>query len=164
MRPLGIPGDGSTIALANLAREEKTMTRKTPVSVVMTRHVHTLDVSSKLSVVRHALISAEFHHMPIVDGGFLVGIVSWRDLVRAYRKAMGPEESDPVTIDEVLDQSESIEQVMTKELVTLREDDPLDRAIDLIADGHIHSVLVLDDEERLVGIVTDKNIVEYLAS
>ena len=53
---------------------------------------------------------------------------------------------------------------MTRELVTVRDDDPLTRAIDLIADGHIHSVLVLDADESLVGIVTDKNIVEYLMS
>jgi CBS domain-containing protein len=53
---------------------------------------------------------------------------------------------------------------MTRELVTVRDDDPLDRAIDEIADAHIHSVLVLDGDERLVGILTDKNIVEFLAS
>jgi len=54
-------------------------------------------------------------------------------------------------------------QAMTRELVTVRDDDPIDRAIDLIADAHIHSVLVVDADERLVGIVTDKDIVQYLS-
>ena len=139
------------------------MPRQTPVSTVMTRSVRTADVSSKLSAVRHALIAAECHHLPIVDGDRLVGILSWRDLVRAYRKAHGAETGDPVSIDEALDRSTTVEEVMSQNLVTLRPDDPLIRAIDLIADAHIHSVLVLDEDNRLVGIVTDKDIVEYLA-
>ena len=140
------------------------MPHQTPVSTVMTRSVHTTDLSSKLSAVRHALIAAEVHHMPIVDGDRLVGMISWRDLVAAYRRARGADESDPLTIDEVLDQSTSVDEVMTRDLVTVRPDDPLMRAIDLIADAQIHSVLVLDTDDRLVGIVTDKSIVEYLAS
>jgi acetoin utilization protein AcuB len=139
------------------------MAQATPVSFVMTRNVHTVDVSAKLSAVRHALIAAEFHHMPIVDGNLVVGIVSWRDLVRAYRAVRGSETSDPLAVDEVLDERTSIEAVMTKELVTVRDDDPIDRAIDAIADGHLHSVLVLDADEHLVGIVTDKNLIEHMA-
>jgi CBS domain-containing protein len=139
------------------------MIRQTPISFVMTRDVHTVELSSKLSTVRHALIAAGFHHMPIMDGNRLVGMVSWRDLVHAYRAARGPAESDPIAIDDLLDQSTSIGEVMTRELVTVHADDPLDLAIDLISDGQIHSVLVLDAEKQLVGIVTDKNIIEYLA-
>jgi CBS domain-containing protein len=139
------------------------MAQTVPVSFVMTRDVHTVDVSSKLSVVRHALIAAGFHHMPIVDGDRVVGIVSWRDLVRAYRAVRGAETSDPIAVDEVLDERTSIADVMTRKLVSVRDDDPLDRAIDVIADGELHSVLVLDEDDRLVGIVTDKNLIEYLA-
>ena len=134
------------------------------ISTIMTRSVHTLDVNSKLSDVRRALITHEFHHMPIVDGDRLVGMISWRDLVRAYRTARNADASDPFGIDEVLDRSSRIDEAMTRELVSVRDDDSIDRAIDLIADAHVHSVLVFDSEEQLVGIVTDKDIVEYLAS
>jgi CBS domain-containing protein len=140
------------------------MPRKTLVSEIMTRDVHTLEVTSKLSVVRHALVANEFHHMPVVDDGRLVGVLSWRDIVRAFRGARGDGEVSTFEIDDLLDQYISIEELMTKELVTVRDDDVLDRAIDKIADGHIHSVLVLDGDERLVGIVTDKNIMEFLMS
>jgi acetoin utilization protein AcuB len=140
------------------------MPSKTLISTVMTRNVYTLDVGSKLSEVRHALITHEFHHMPIVDDGRVVGMLSWRDLVRAYRDARGDAEASTFGIDELLDQNATVEEVMTKKLVTIRENDILDRAIDLIADAHIHSVLVLDANTNLVGIVTDKTIVEFLMS
>ena len=141
------------------------MTRHTPVSAVMTHGVRTLDVHAKFSEVRRALIANEFHHMPIIDGEALVGILSWRDLVRAYRTARrGAGTGDAFALDDLLDRTTSIDQVMSKDLVTLRADEPLERAIDLIADGHIHSVLVLDEDGKLVGIVTDKDIIAYLAS
>ena len=130
----------------------------------MTHKVHTLDVTQKLSSVRHALIANEFHHMPIMDGERLVGIVSWRDLVRAYRSDRDENASDALDIDGSLDRNSTVADIMTTDLVTVRDDDPLDRAIDEIADAHIHSVLVLDSDERLVGILTDKNIIEFLAS
>jgi CBS-domain-containing membrane protein len=138
------------------------MTLTAPISTIMTRDVHTLELSAKLSEVRRALITNEFHHMPIVDDDRLVGMISWRDLVRAYRKAHSPDVPDPFGIDEALDKSSRIEDAMTRELVTVRDDDSIDRAIDLIADAHVHSVLVLDSDRRLVGIVTDKDIVDYL--
>jgi CBS domain-containing protein len=140
------------------------MTPTARISTIMTSNVHTLDVNSKLSELRRALIANGFHHMPIVDGNRLVGMISWRDLVRAYRNARIGDVSDPFGIDDVLDRSSRIEEAMTRELVTVRDDDSIDHAVDLIADAHVHSVLVLDSEERLVGIVTDKDIVAYLAS
>lgn len=138
------------------------MPAKTPISQVMTRDVYTLDVNSKLSEVRRALIANDFHHMPILDGDELVGILSWRDLVRAYRALLLAGEPTPLGIGEALDQSANVADLMSRNLVRMRDDDPLERAINLIADGEIHSVLVVDTQDQLVGIVTDKNIVEFL--
>jgi acetoin utilization protein AcuB len=136
------------------------VTRKTPVSVLMVRSPRTIDADAKLSDVRRALIANDFHHMPIVDEGRLVGMISWRDLVRAYRVARHDE---GVPVEQLLDESSSVRELMTTDLVTLPPDGTIDEAIDLIAEGNIHSVLIVDDDD-LVGIVTDKNLVEFLAS
>jgi acetoin utilization protein AcuB len=137
------------------------MPRKTPVSVLMASKLRTIDVDAKLSDVRRALIANDFHHMPIVEAGQLVGMISWRDLVRAYRASRRDE---GMSIEQLLDDASSIRELMSTELVTLPPDASVERAIDLIAKGQIHSVLIVDANEQLVGIVTDKNLVEYLAS
>jgi CBS domain-containing protein len=97
--------------------------------------------------------------VPIVDDGVLVGIVSSRDLVRILRStpAAGSE-----SVDEVLDRSGDVGQVMSTELVTLRSDASVEDAIERIAAGAVHSVLVLDADRRLVGIVTDTDLLDYL--
>ncbi|MEN8183789.1 MAG: CBS domain-containing protein [Myxococcota bacterium] len=137
------------------------MTRSTPISELMTSPVRTVGVDSKLSEVRRALTHGNFHHIPVVDGDTLVGIVSSRDLLRVYRefssKTFG-------RADDLLDRSATVAEIMSTDLVMIRSHESIEAVIDLIASGTIHSVLVLDGEERLVGIVTDTDLLDYLCS
>lgn len=125
------------------------MPKSVPVSQIMTSQVRTLGPDATLDEVRRLLRSERCHHVPIVEGGRLVGIVSSRDLLRRMRAS---ESADPT----------GIEAVMSRDVVTLRRDESVDRAIDLIADGHLHSVLVVDDDGGLAGIVTDTDLLAYL--
>ena len=137
------------------------MPRKTPISELMTTRVRTLGIDARLSEARHLLSQERMHHLPIVDGGTVVGMISSRDLIRVLRqaKAGGAE-----NVDEILDRSSSVAKTMNSDLVTARVDDSVERAIELIADGSIHSVLVLDANRRLVGIVTDTDLLDFLSS
>ena len=137
------------------------MTQATPISELMTRTVRTVKVDAPLSDARRVLTQGNFHHAPVVDGDRLVGIVSSRDLLRVYRES-GAKAS--ARTDERLDRASTIKEVMSTDLVMMRSDESVDRAIDLIASGTIHSVLVLDRDERLVGIVTDTDLLDYLCS
>lgn len=137
------------------------MSRKTPISDLMTTHVRTLSIDAKLSEARRALTTERIHHLPIVENGILVGMISSRDLVRILREAKaGGSES----VDEILDRCSSVAKLMSSDLVTVRADDSVERAIELIADGSIHSALVLDASRHLVGIVTDTDLLDYLCS
>jgi CBS domain-containing membrane protein len=133
------------------------MVRTTPVSKIMTTEVRTASLGDKLSDVRHLMVEGRFHHMPIVDGDKLVGILSARDLIRISRSKSRPEAAGAD-----LDAASTIAESMQTELVTIRIDDSIERAIDLLSDGAIHSVLVLDRDERLAGIVTNVDILDYL--
>ncbi len=135
------------------------MPRSTPISELMTSHVRTLAVDAKPSEARRLLSKERIHHLPIVENGILVGLLSSRDLVRVLRETRAGSAENP---DEALDRAASLRSLMSTELVTLRADEPVERAVDLIADGSIHSVLVLDAARRLVGIVTDTDLLDYL--
>ena len=50
---------------------------------------------------------------------------------------------------------------MSRDLVTVHPEEGLERAMDLIADGRVHSVLVADRDRKLVGIVTDTDLLDY---
>jgi len=135
------------------------MTLSSPVSYVMTRDVVTVQVGDRMSRVRGLMMEKGFHHMPILNGEELVGIISARDLLQlGLTKTM----KEGQNIDEALDASFSIRDVMKTDLVTIRENESIEKAIDVLADGSIHSVLVINKDERLVGIATNIDLLDYL--
>jgi acetoin utilization protein AcuB len=135
------------------------MPMHTPIAEVMSTKLQTANVGDSLEQVRDLLRSNSFHHVPILEGQHLVGIISSRDLVRIYREdfAAGPG-SDRSSESE----SPTVATTMQTDLVTMRSDQSVDKAIDLLADGAIHSVLVLDEDDELVGITTNIDLLEYL--
>jgi CBS domain-containing protein len=137
------------------------MPSKTPISKLMTTPVRTLGVGAPLSEARRVLTQERIHHLPVVDHGILVGMISSRDLVRILRAARA---GGSENVDAILDRSSSVAKLMSSDLVTLHVDDSVERAIELIADGDLHSVLVLDADRRLVGIVTDTDLLDYFCS
>ena len=83
------------------------------------------------------------------------------DLMRVYRRFR---DARSQRTDDLLDSRSSVGEVMTTRLVTIRAHETIDTAIELLATGEVHSALVLDREDRLVGIVTDTDILDYLCS
>jgi CBS domain-containing protein len=134
------------------------MSRQATVAELMTKRVRTLPADAKLSEARRVLGEERIHHLPIVENGELVGVLSARDLVRTLREAKAGGRS----VEAILDRASSVREAMSPLLVALRPEDPVERAVELIADGTIHSLLVLDAQRRLVGILTDTDLLDYL--
>jgi acetoin utilization protein AcuB len=125
----------------------------------MSTKLRTADVRDSLETVRALLQRESFHHVPILDEKRLVGIISSRDLVRVYREAR----SDDVEGEEPSNSaSPNVASTMQTDLVTMRSDESVEKAIDALADGAIHSVLVLNAHDELVGIATNIDVLEYL--
>lgn len=130
----------------------------TPISEWMTTKLVTIPLDAPLSTARRLFARAEIHHLPVVSDGRLVGMLSSRDLLRAVHRATrdGGEASDAD-----LDRSAEIADLMSRDLVMLRPDASVDEALELVADGAMHAVLVVDDDRQLVGIATDADLLSY---
>jgi CBS domain-containing membrane protein len=125
----------------------------------MTEDVETVQVGDPMSAVRRLMMKGGFHHVPVLDGLNLVGILSARDLMR-LSFALGEKASEGV--DAALDARYALEKVMEKDLVTLRDDEPILTAVNALADGSLHSVLIVNKADSLVGIITNIDLLEYL--
>ncbi len=135
------------------------MKHEEPIRSLMTEDVETVQVGDSMSSVRRLMMKGDFHHVPVMDGTDLVGIISSRDLVRLGFALVG-DTSDG--IDSALDRHYSLEKEMVTDLVTLRLDESIQTAVDLLGDGNPHSVLIVNKEDSLVGIVTNIDLLEYL--
>jgi CBS domain-containing protein len=136
------------------------MKRNEPLSSVMTKELTTVNVTNKLSEVRKLLSEQGIHHVPVVSGTKLVGLISATDMVRLSFSAYG---ADARAVDAMLDHEFSVEKVMSTELTTLKNSQKVRDAAQVLSSGSFHSVPVVDDENNLVGIVTSTDLIRYLA-
>ena len=51
-----------------------------------------------------------------------------------------------------------VEEMMTKNVYTLKKDDTIEKAIQLIKEKRIRHIPIVDDEMKCIGIVTDRDI------
>jgi len=132
--------------------------RSEPVSKVMTREVRTAAPDATLAEIGEMLVEGRCHHVPIVEGERVVGMVSSRDLVDAARErgagALSGSEAGSLRAADV----------MSTDLQTIEPDGSIDVAIQRIGEGDIHALIVLDREDALVGIVTHRDLLRYLMS
>lgn len=134
--------------------------RNDPVRVaeIMTSRVRTAEPGKRLSEIWQMLVDERCHHIPIVDDGRPVGMVSTRDLIRFARKHGAQK------ISEGLYGQETASDVMSTDLQTIDVAESVEAAIERIGLGDIHALVVLDDEGLLAGIVTNHDLLDYLIS
>lgn len=80
--------------------------------------------------------------------GRIIGVISLTDLTEHYGG---------------VNELRLVGDVMTPEVLTANEADPLEAAIRLMAFEGVHRLVVLDGDGRLVGIVTSMDVLRELA-
>ncbi|MHB0876528.1 MAG: CBS domain-containing protein [Anaerolineae bacterium] len=93
--------------------------------------------------------------LPVVnDDGRLLGIVSEKDLLHA-----APSDATTLSIFEVtyLLNRLTVGRVMTRDVITVTEDTPLERAARIMAERHLGGLPVLR-EGRVIGIITETDL------
>jgi len=128
-----------------------------PVSTIMTAGPETVGPLTPLSTVREILFRLHVHHVPVVSGHQVIGIVTSNDLLRA-----GPDDRHASVgrIDAVLE-GVPARDVMTPDPVVLAATDTIRRAAELLRTGSFSSLPVVDDGQ-LVGIVTVSDVLGYV--
>jgi len=131
-----------------------------PVAEVMTPHPRAVQVTARISEVRAALADGRVHHLPVLDGRRLVGIITTTDLLEF---GFAPRDSH-ADLDQYLDANFNIRQVMQADPVSLPSDSTIRDAARVLTTGQLHAVPVVRDNHELVGIVTSTDIVSFVVS
>jgi CBS domain-containing protein len=92
--------------------------------------------------------------LPIVRDGEVVGVISQTDLVVARSSAMISANWERMRI----------RHLMTSPAVTVRVGTPTVRAADLMVRRHIHRLVVVDDEDRPVGVLSALDLLKVWTS
>ncbi|HHO53383.1 MAG TPA: CBS domain-containing protein [Deltaproteobacteria bacterium] len=133
------------------------MRRNEKITKIMTESPITIQVGQPLSKASALMREHGFHHVPVVDGARLVGILSTTDLLQvSYQHG-----ADPRQIDAVLDHTVSIRELM-RDPQEIKDTQTVRDAVEILAEGKFHSLPVTTAEGELAGIVTTTDLLRYL--
>ncbi len=135
------------------------MKKNEPIEKVLSRDVVSVHVGQNVSDVRKILAQNGFHHVPVVSGTKLVGLLSAADILGISIEGVG---SDERSMDGYLDHQFTIEGLMKTELTTLPPKSTIGDAAEILADGSIHAVPVVGEGDELVGLVTSTDLIRFL--
>ena len=129
----------------------------------MTPDPQTVPPDMTISAVALEMSRRKFRHFPVVEpnrsGGRLLGIVAKYDIARGFPNDLNPF-SVEVTEDSV---PKPVASVMTKKVITVTPDCPIEEATRLLRSNRIGSLPVLRDSQ-LIGIITESDLFEAFIS
>ena len=129
------------------------------VETIMSRPVDTVTADLKLSQVAHLMREKGRRFLPVVDAtGGLVGLLSHREVERAAPSAI-----TTLSVGEVnyLMAKVTVGQVMRREVITCGPRALVEVAGQLMRTKGIGCLPVIDEQRRLLGIVTDDDILDF---
>ncbi len=136
-------------------------TTKAPLTVrdLMVKNPTTLDLNETLDLAEDIMNLGRIRHMPVVEEGKLVGILSQRDLFRsALITALGFGRRTTRALVKTI----RIKEIMTKNVVTIAPEAAIKDAAREMVQRKIGCLPVVQDSQ-LVGILTETDILRHIA-
>ncbi|MFH1110853.1 MAG: CBS domain-containing protein [Planctomycetota bacterium] len=129
---------------------------------IMTAQVHTLHLDDSLRTAASLFEREHFHHVVVLERGRVQGVVSDRDIL----KAVSPFVGNPM-LERPQDAStlkKRVHQIMTRKPVTIEGDQSIAVAADVMLTQRVSCLPVVDDDGKLLGIVTVRDLLAQLAA
>jgi acetoin utilization protein AcuB len=118
---------------------------------VMTESPHTIGKDQPLEKASQVMRDAGIRHLPVLDGGQLLGIVSTRDIYLVE------------TLQDVDAAKVSVEEAMSAEPYSVAPDAPLEEVAAEMAE-HKYGAAVVMEGRKVVGIFTTVDALRVLAA
>lgn len=135
------------------------MLKNENIDVVLTTEVITVRVHQKLSYVNKIFNEKMIHHIPVLEDKKAIGMISTTDI---YKLISNIDVHHNREIDAMLDNDFTIEEVMSKDLVTLPISSTIKDAAGILQVSARHSVIITNQDGEFAGIVTSTDLIKYL--
>ncbi len=127
----------------------------------MSKRIITIDANDSMSAALTQLKENKIRMLPVLKDDKLVGVVTDTDLKRASA-------SDATTLDVhellYLIAKIKVREIMTKNPITVRADFTVEETAELLMKHRISGVPVVDEQKKLVGIITRDDLFKVLIS
>lgn len=122
----------------------------TQVSDFMSKEVHTMDVHKNAFDAAKLMVKNKIGSLVLTKEGRPIGIVTETDFLRRVC-------SNDAKASEVF-----LENIMSSPLVTIEPTAPIEVAANIMALNSVRRLVVTDEKEQVVGIITSTDLARYL--
>lgn len=129
-----------------------------PVSEIMTKDPITVRPDQSLYEANKLFGQHHIRHIPVVEKGHLIGMISQTDLLRISYADL--DEKDDAVVPAIYEMF-NIGDIMTRVPVFVDVHSTIKETAQILARQSFHSLPVLD-QGKLVGIVTTTDLINYL--
>ena len=122
------------------------------IGTIMTKNVISIHADDNLKIINETFRKHKFHHIPVIEHGKLVGIVSKADLLQllSVRDQYSKSEFEKI----------KTRNIMTSKLLTLEPDDNIGLAADIFTTNIFHCIPISTDGV-LKGIITTHDLLKH---
>jgi acetoin utilization protein AcuB len=116
----------------------------------MTAPVHTIGVQEPLAEAHELMNRYAIRHLPVLEGGKLVGMLSQRDLHLIE------------TLKDVDPEVVTVEEAMNQDILTVKPEASLEEVARQMAEHKYGSAIVIRDDRHVLGIFTSTDALRVL--
>jgi CBS domain-containing protein len=118
--------------------------------------------------------------VPVLDGSDLVGVITTTDIIKLFSKLediiykLFPELNKGLPTSETASESSSttkilhtwlsgtVQEIMTEKLISLEPEEYIARAIEVMQTEEFRHIPIIDEQGKLIGLVSDRDILRNL--
>ncbi len=132
--------------------------KKLTVGEIMVTGPVTLECNDVLDVADDIMTLGRIRHLPVLEEGRVVGVLSQRDLFHsALVRLLGFQPREQKDLMRTV----RVREVMTKPVITISPEAPVKEAARLMMEKKIGCLPVVDGE-KFVGVITETDILRYV--
>ncbi|MCX8202117.1 MAG: CBS domain-containing protein, partial [Candidatus Caldarchaeum sp.] len=165
LKALPVTEAGKPVGLApatEVILNSRDILKNVEVQKVMTKDVITINASDTIGKAVSIMRDQGVSRLPVVDGGSLVGIVTVTDIAEKIVKPRMKASWGEVAGEKARTLSNPVRSIMTRDVVTARENEPVVEAVERMKQ-YGFSCLVVAERNRVTGIVTLMDALEPIA-
>jgi CBS domain-containing protein len=134
--------------------------KTTTVAQIMSTPVITVGPNDTMSDVQDIFRKNNIHHIPVVDDGKVVGIISKSDYYRLLHGFTLFKTQKSEQYNDAIMRSLLAGEAMTRQVATLAPGDSLEMAVGFFRENLFHALPVVD-KGRLIGILTTFDLLTH---
>jgi CBS domain-containing protein len=159
----------------NTVQKPRRRVRKTHVADIMTTDIVSVRPGDTVYEALELMLENHVSALPVINGrGRCVGVISATDVLNLTQdvenELIGLREAENLTHYRAVERlansemaAESVQAAMTRDVIRVGPSATIAKAAALMVRHHVHRLLVVDDERRLVGIVSTMDVMRALA-